>query len=154
MYLSPDSSSDGTRCVDRAAADSTFDCALNSITRGIEALLHIDTRDREGDELLHAMVALNRQQQRLFAAYAQLTRAYDVSKAWADTGAKSAAALLAYRCRMPAADAKAHIKLGRALERMPHVADSLARGDVGVYHARKLARLATNPRTCEGVHRG
>jgi hypothetical protein len=96
-----------------------------------------------------ALVALNRQQQRLIAAYAQLARAYDASRAWADTGAKSAASWLAYRCRMPAADAKAHIKLGRALERLPQVAESLSRGDVGVYHARRLARLAGNPRTAD-----
>jgi hypothetical protein len=31
---------------------------------------------------------------------------------------------------------------------MPKIAEGLARGDVGVCHARKLARLATNPRTC------
>jgi hypothetical protein len=149
MYSSPDSSSDGTRCVDRAAVDSTLDRALNTITAGIDTLLHIDSQNHDGDELLDALVALNRQQQRLTAAYAQRARAYDASKAWADSGAKNAAVQVAYRCRMPAADAKAHIKLGRALERMPQVAESLTRGDVGAYHARRLARLATNPRTAD-----
>jgi hypothetical protein len=119
------------------------------ITQGIDRLLHIDARAHEGAELLDALVDLNRQLQRLTAAYAQLTRAYDASKAWVDSGAKSAASLLAYRARMPASDAKAHVKLGRALERMPQVTESLSRGDVGVYHARRLARLATNPRTAD-----
>jgi hypothetical protein len=119
------------------------------ITQGIDRLLDINAREHECAELLDALVALNRQLQRLTAAYAQLTRAYDVSKAWADSGAKSAAVRLAYRCRMPASDAKEHVKLGRALERMPEVTESLVRGDIGAYHARRLARLATNGRTAE-----
>jgi hypothetical protein len=129
------------------AARPVLALVIDDIAANIDELLGVDTQTHHGDELVDALVALNRQQQRLTAAYAQLARAYDVSKAWADTGAKNAAVQVAYRCRMPAADAKAHVKLGRALERMPHVAESLSRGDVGVYHARRLARLATNPRT-------
>jgi hypothetical protein len=149
MYSSQGSSSEGTGSVDSVTTNSALDHVLYTITQGIDALLTLDHQDHGGDELLDALVVLNRQQQRLSAAYAQLMRAYDTSKAWAETGAKSAASLLAYRSRMPAGDAKAHVRLGRALERMPHVADSLTRGDIGVYHARKLARLATNRRTSE-----
>jgi hypothetical protein len=122
---------------------------IDDITANLDELLTVEPQHHHGDDLLDALIALNRQQQRLSAAYAQLARAYDASKAWAETGAKSAASLLAYRSRMPGFDAKAHVRLGRALEKMPEVAQSLARGDVGVYHARKLARLATNRRTSE-----
>jgi hypothetical protein len=148
MYSSQESSSDGTSSVDRGAIDSEFDRAMNTITQGINALLNSACQNHDGDELLNALVALNRQQ-RLVGGYAQLMRAYDASKVWAETGAKSAASLLAYRSRMPAEDAKAHVRMGRALAKMSEVADSLARGDIGAYHARKLARLATNRRTSE-----
>jgi hypothetical protein len=149
MYSSQTSSSDGVESVIAATTDSASNHALHTITHGIDTLLDIESQESNGETLLETLVALNRQQQRLSAAYAQLARAYDASKAWAETGAKSAASLLAFRCRMPAGDAKAHVRLGRALQKMPEVAESLARGDVGVYHARKLARLATNRRTAE-----
>jgi hypothetical protein len=150
MCSSHEPSSDGIRHEHPDdAAHPVLALVIDDITANIDQLLAVDTQQHHGDELVDALVALNRQQQRLLGAYAQLARAYDASKAWADTGAKNAAVQVAYRCRMPAADAKAHIKLGRALERMPEVAESLARGDIGAYHARRLARLATNPRTCD-----
>jgi hypothetical protein len=149
MYSSQESSSDGMGRADNAVPNSDLQRVIDNITHDINDLLTIDTHSHDGDELLDALVALNQQQQRLTAAYAQLARAYDASRAWTETGAKSAAVQVAYRCRMPAGDAKAHIKLGRSLQRMPHVADSLSRGDVGAYHARRLARLATNPRTAD-----
>jgi hypothetical protein len=132
-----------------AAVPDDLARVIDDIAATIDQLLTVDTQQHHGDELVGALMALNRQQQRLLGAYARLARAYDASKAWADNGAKNAASWLAYRCRMPAADAKAHIKLGRALERMPHVAESLTRGAIGAYHARKLARLAGNPRTAD-----
>jgi hypothetical protein len=149
MYSSQESSSNGTGRADDAILHSELERVIDDITQKIDELVAVDPHDHNGADLLSTLVTLNRQQQRFSAAYAQLARAYDASKAWAETGAKSAASLLAFRCRMPAGDAKAHVRLGRALERMPEVADSLARGDVGVYHARQLARLATNRRTAD-----
>jgi hypothetical protein len=150
MYSSQESSSQGENHAGaRDLVPRELTCLIDDITSSLDELFAVDPQHRNSDELLNALVALNRQQQRMVGAYAQLARVYDASKAWADRGARSAASLLAYRCRMPAADAKAHVRLGRALVRMPHVADSLSCGDIGAYHARKLARLATNSRTSE-----
>jgi hypothetical protein len=149
MYSSQKSSSEDHDREDSDVTVSELTRVIDSITQEIDDLLAIDPHAHNGDDVLDALVALNCQQQRLTAAYVQLTRAYDVTKAWAETGAKSAASLLAFRSRMPTEDAKAHVRLGRALANMPEVTESLSRGDVGAYHARKLARLATNRRTAE-----
>ena len=138
---------------DAEVVDPAVEHALAQLTAGVEALLSLDPTESGAEGLLEPLVALNHESQRLAAACARLARAYEASRAWLDTGARSAAALLAHRCGLPAYDAKAQVRLGRDLEVMPAVVESLCGGGMGLPHARKLARLARNPRTGEAFCR-
>ena len=88
------------------------------------------------------MVDLHRQQARLAAATARLTTALEARRAWADDGSRSCGAWVAHHCRLPAAQARAGLWLGRRLRTMPVTAEAFAAGDMSQRHASLLAALA------------
>ena len=68
-----------------------------------------------------ALVALHRAAQKLEAATARITAAFDADKAWAPSGARNAAAWRQVTCRLHRRDARRQIRLARALRHMPAV---------------------------------
>lgn len=65
------------------------------------------------------LALLCKQRARLDARIALETAAFDASGAWADDGARTAATWVARRCRLPKAEAKAQVRLGRHLRHLP-----------------------------------
>src|SRR5437588_12775809 len=61
------------------------------------------------------IVALHRQLDRLEAATTRATAAFDAGGTWAADGARTAAAWIATRCRLPMATARRRVRLGREL---------------------------------------
>ena len=92
--------------------------------------------------------ALHRELERLSAVVTRATAAFEAGRAWDAEGARSAAAWLAGRCRMPVATARSRLGLGRALRHMPGVAAAWLAGDVGEAQVGLLARART-PATAE-----
>jgi hypothetical protein len=110
--------------------------------------LEVDPDSLTDGELAEAMVALRRQQARLAAATVRLTAAFDSRRVWAADGSMSAGAWLAHRCRLPAAEMRAQVRLGRRLGHMTVTAAAFETGDIAEPHASRLADMSVG-RTAE-----
>ena len=98
-----------------------------------------------------AVVALQRELERLAAVTTRAVAAFDVGRAW-DDDARSAAAWLTHRCRLPAGTARARVRLGRALRHLPLAEAAWLSGEVGEAQVALLARART-PVTAECLAR-
>ena len=74
--------------------------------------------------------ALHRQLARLEAAVTRATGAFDAGREWEAAGARSAAAWLAVRCRLPRAACRRRVALGRALRDLPGAEAAWLAGDI------------------------
>jgi hypothetical protein len=87
-----------------------------------------------------ALVALHRAAQKLDAATARVTAAFDADKAWAASNARNAAAWLQATCHLHKRDARRQVRLGRALRHMPVVEEAWLAGDIDRAHVDTLNR--------------
>ncbi|MGH9113033.1 MAG: DUF222 domain-containing protein [Acidimicrobiales bacterium] len=122
--------------------------AVAGVASAIDALGALDPDTLDDGELAETVVALHRQQARLAAAATRLTAALDSRGGWADDGSRSCGAWLARRCRLPVAQARAVVRLGRRLRAMPATGEAFAAGDITARHAGVLGSLNTG-RTAE-----
>src|SRR5918994_1065744 len=100
----------------------------------IDALVALDP-DKLHDRNLPARGGdLPRQQSRLAAATTRVTAAVDTRGACGEDGSRSCEAWLARRCRMPVAEARAEMRLGRRLRTMTETRAAFAAGDVTTRH--------------------
>jgi hypothetical protein len=76
-----------------------------------------------------SMVALHRELERLTAVTTRAAAAFDAGGGW-DDEARSGASWLTGRCRMPAATARARVRLGRALRHLPVAQAAWLAGEV------------------------
>ncbi|MEA3019895.1 MAG: hypothetical protein QOI47_1419, partial [Actinomycetota bacterium] len=98
------------------------------------------------------IMALHRELARLEAVATRATGAWDVERRWASDGARSGAAWLAARCRMPKGSAHRRVRLGRALRDLPHTEAAWLAGEVEGAHVSALAR-ARNEITAKVLER-
>lgn len=98
------------------------------------------------------VVALIAQAHRVQALAARAAAAFDRSGAWADDGARTAAAWLGVECRLSRREAARTISLGAAADALPHLGDAWADGQVGAPHVGAMAALLA-PRTREALER-
>ena len=75
-----------------------------------------------------SIVELHRQLERLEAAVTRATASFDAGGTWEADGARTAAAWLATRCRVPLAVAQRRVRLGRDLRHMPAGGGGVAGG--------------------------
>jgi hypothetical protein len=108
----------------------------------VQEQLEVDPHALSDGELAEAMIELRRVQARLAAATARLTAAFDARRVWAADGSRSAGAWLANRCRLPAGQMRAQVRLGRRLEDMAATSDAFEAGEVAEVHASRLADLS------------
>jgi hypothetical protein len=99
-----------------------------------------------------SMVTLHTELSRLEAFVTEAAAAFDAGGDWANDGAKTAAAWLNTRCRVPRSAAKRRIRLGRVLRDLPACAEAWGSGQIGPAHAAALASLH-QPRTEEALGR-
>ncbi len=69
----------------------------------------------------------------------EATASFEAGEEWAADGAKSAPAWLATRCRVPRRAARRRVRLGRALRRLPTVAEAWREGSIGLDAAQAIA---------------
>src|SRR5438445_320293 len=94
------------------------------------------------------VVVLHRQLSRLEAATARVDAAFDAGGTWEADGARTAAAWIATRCRVPKDAADRRVRDGRALRDMPVVEEAWLAGDISSAHV-GLLRKARTPVTAE-----
>ena len=92
-----------------------------------------------------SIIALERELARLEYIVAKAAAAFDAGGEWATDGAKTAAAWLVTRCHLPSAVAKAQLRRGKVLAKMPVSAEAFCDGDIGVAQFDVLAKAARGP---------
>jgi len=94
--------------------------------------------DRLGDEIALLSAHLDAATARLLA----LIREFDARGGW-NTGFRSCAAWLSWRVGLDLGAARERVRVARALETLPLLAQALARGEVSYAKVRALTRVAT-----------
>src|SRR2546428_801530 len=105
-----------------------------------EGGLAMDTRslDRLGDEIAELSAHLDVATARLL----DLIREFDAREGW-NTGFRSCAAWLSWRVGLDPGAARERVRVARALETLPRLAQALARGELSYAKVRALTRVAT-----------
>ena len=100
----------------------------------------MDTRplDQLGDEIAELSAHLDAATARLL----DLIREFDIRQGW-NTGFHSCAAWLSWRVGLEMGAARERVRVARALETLPRLADALARGQLSYAKVRALTRVAT-----------
>ena len=100
----------------------------------------MDTRslDRLGDEIAELSAHLDAATTRLL----DLIREFDNRAGW-NTGFRSCAAWLSWRVGLDIGAARERVRVAHALERLPRLAQALARGELSYAKVRALTRVAT-----------
>jgi hypothetical protein len=91
-------------------------------------------------ELAEAVVVLHEQRCRLEAVEAAVLGRFDAAGAWADDGARSAAAWLASRLRIPQSEARTRRRSARGCRAMPVVEEAWRVGSIHAAHVGLMAR--------------
>ena len=94
--------------------------------------------DRLGDEIAEFSAHLDAATARLL----DLIREFDARGGW-NTGFRSCAAWLAWRVGLDLGAARERVRVARALETLPALAEALARGELSYAKVRALTRVAT-----------
>ena len=94
--------------------------------------------DRLGDEIAELSAHLDAATARLLA----LIREFDARGGW-NTGFRSCAAWLSWRVGLDLGAARERVRVARALETLPLLAEALARGELSYAKVRALTRVAT-----------
>lgn len=95
---------------------------------------------------------LERQLHRMEAVICKVAAAFEAGGSWAPSGARTAGAWLATAVRMPKAEARRQLRLGRAARTRPAAAAAWEAGDIGTAQFATIADLA-NPRSGEALDR-
>ena len=100
----------------------------------------MDTRalDRLGDEIAELSAHLDAATARLL----DLIREFDAREGW-NAGFRSCAAWLSWRVGLDPGAARERVRVARALETLPRLAQALARGELSYAKVRALTRVAT-----------
>src|SRR5881396_2726223 len=94
--------------------------------------------DRLGDEIAELSAHLDAATARLL----DLIREFDARAGW-NTGFRSCAAWLSWRVGLDPGAARERVRVARALETLPRLAQALARGELSYAKVRALTRVAT-----------
>ena len=114
--------------------------ALDELTNSIDVICDAypaQLADRETIQALH------RQLERLDAATTRATSAFEAAGTWEADGARSAAAWVATRCRVPVTAARRRLRLGRALRHMENAEAAWLVGDIDAARVAALADART-----------
>jgi hypothetical protein len=99
---------------------------------------HASELDRLGDEIAELSAHLDA----ATARFLELIREFDARGGW-NTGFRSCAAWLSWRVGLDLGAARERVRVARALETLPLLADALARGQLSYAKVRALTRVAT-----------
>jgi len=107
----------------------------------IEPTLHpeVEALERLGDEIAVLSAHISVATARLL----DLIRDFDARGGWGHAGARSCAEWLSWRVAMNIGAAREHVRVARALPRLPLISAAFARGQISYSKARALTRVAT-----------
>ena len=106
----------------------------------------IDDHSLDDEALGDALVDLCRQRARLEAEIARVAGVFDARQGWVPSGARSAAAWLAWKARLPAGACRSTLRTARQLRHLPHSTAAWRAGDIDGAHVRVLADARTHRR--------
>ena len=109
---------------------------LENFADALDALVASDAANY-GDGA--SIVELERLLARFESFVTEATAAFEVGEEWAGEGAKSAAAWISTRCRVPRAAAKRRVRLARTLRQLPAAARAWREGAIGADQAQAIA---------------
>jgi hypothetical protein len=109
---------------------------LDALSGAIDALIG-DGAESCGDSA--SIEQLHRDLSRLEAFVTEATAAFESGGEWAADGAKTAAAWIATRCRVPRKAAKRRVRLSRTLRQLPVCAEAWREGRIGTDQAEAIA---------------
>src|SRR5665213_779727 len=122
---------------------------LEALAEAIDRLVTTDpARCADGESI----VALEQLSSRLDAFRAEAMAAFDASCDWANDGAKSSAAWLATRCRLPKARTGRQARRGRSLRHLPACREAFLAGEISADHIDAIAGVE-NDRTRDALLR-
>jgi hypothetical protein len=119
---------------------------LERVDEALAALGRVDLDGLGDDTLCDAVLVLQRQRGRFDAAEARVLDRWNAQGCWKASGAKTAAAWLAWKTRVPIQVARQRLRHARAVRNLPAVADAWAAGEIDRAHVTTLLG-ARNPRT-------
>ena len=124
---------------------------MTALHAALDDLAGVDRADLAGAD---AVELLHRELHRLEAVTTRAVAAFDAAGSWEPGRARSAAAWLVRRCRLPRPLARRRVRLGRVLRHMPEVESAWLSGDVGEAQVAVLAAARTPRRPrCSPVTR-
>ncbi|HMK98851.1 MAG TPA: DUF222 domain-containing protein [Acidimicrobiales bacterium] len=115
---------------------------LQALAEAIEALVACDPRRFSDAE---SILELQRQLNRLEAFAAEASACFETSGDWAADGAKSAAAWLATRTRLPKRTVRRHLRLGATARQLPATEAAWLSGEIGVAHVAAISSFHHGP---------
>jgi len=88
-----------------------------------------------------SVVGLQTELNRLNALVTMSTGAFDVEGAWATDGARTAAAWISTKCRLPQGQVRRRVSEARKLRHLPETARAFQEGSINSEHVRLITRL-------------
>jgi hypothetical protein len=125
----------------------------DALHRAIDDVLEAELDGLGDGELCDALVEVYRAEARLAAARSRVLAAVDARDAHRHVGAQTAAAYATHACRLPAGQARHHLRVARALHHLPATAARLAEGDLTDAAAARICRHHGNERVREQLER-
>jgi uncharacterized protein DUF222/HNH endonuclease len=123
-----------------ATASDTVGIEVQALGEVVERLVGLDPHDMADAELSESLVELSRLRSRIEAVEARLTTTWDARKVWLDDDARSGAAWLAERCRIPLQAGRARVRFARRLRFMTPTREALLAGEIDMAHGHRLGR--------------
>jgi hypothetical protein len=123
-----------------------WDEDLERAQAALTALGEVDLDRLTGDELTGLVLATQRLRGALEAAEARVLARWDARREWEPSGAKTAAAWLAWQQHLPVQVARQRVRHARAVRDLPAVAAAWAAGEIDRAHVTTLLNART-PRT-------
>lgn len=126
-----------------------MDVDIQTLTEAIDRLADAGPLVPADPESVEALMC---QRARLDAVVTEAAASFDASGAWAPDGAKTAAAWLGRRCRIPTGQARTLVRRGRVLSHLPAFARAWSSGAINAAHIDAVAGVR-NPVTEEALAR-
>ncbi len=123
--------------------DSFHVVELDDAGDALEIAAKLEYGGLPGTVLADSTVRVAELKAQLAALESEIVAAYDASGDWEVSGYRTVGAALSHRARVRRAEANQTVHLARSLKAMPVVSDALSSGEIGLCHARRLAKAST-----------
>jgi hypothetical protein len=125
---------------------------LAQVRAGLDALAVMDLDDLSGDDLTDAVMELQHLRGTLDVSEARVLARWESRGEWRPSGAKTAAAWLAWKQHLPIAVARQRLRHARAIRDLPDIEQAWAAGEIDRSHVTTMLSKRT-PRTMRAFER-